>query len=417
MNKPIKIISLGNNQANWVANLYQAIIKKDNSFAFEADSYYAINNENNAITPFKKTYQFKNEYTFAKYGIRYFSFFLSKSFWKEYRFVKAVGNKKQKKDFISLFFKGFLTQKIFFKNNNYDVYHFHFLKFEYLFQLFFLPQNKKIICSFWGSDLFRSNGIIQYHFQQKALKRANVITVQNEEMVEVVLAKFGRELKPKIKKLLFPLDATLFDALDLYRNNSNEINQFKKEVLNLSPTQKVVAIGHNANKFNNHLAILQYLNNLDNQLKEETHFVFLMTYGELNKGEYINELMNCCKTNNIQHHFFSEYLSTKDLALLKLATDVFVHLPESDAMSGSLIEAAYAGNNIITGSWLPYSRFTKAGIQYSTISNYYELIPQLKNQLNTPISTTNVYKNITGIKANFFEDIIAPEWITVYKEL
>ena len=417
MNNIVKIISLGNNQANWVANLYTAIIKKDGSFTYDADNYYSINENQNSKIPFKNTYSLKNEYSHSKYGLNYFFLFLSKNFWKEYRFIKTIGTKKQKKNFISLYFKGYLSNKIFFKKNNYDIYHFHFLKFEYLFQLFFLPQNKKIICSFWGSDLFRSNGIIQYYFQQKALKRANIITVQNEEMAEVVLAKFGRELKPKIKQLLFPLETTLFDTLDSYRFDTDKIIQFKKEILNIPSTHKVVAIGHNANRLNNHLSILQHLNNLSNELKEETVFVFLMTYGEQNKNIYANELLNMCKRNNLQHHFFSEYLSITDLALLKLSTDVFVHLPDSDAMSGSLIEAAYAGNNIITGTWLPYSKFKKSGIQYSTISKYDDLITQLKTELNTPLSSVNVSKNIKGIKAVFHEDAIAPEWIKAYKEL
>ena len=274
-----------------------------------------------------------------------------------------------------------------------------------------------MICSFWGSDLFRTENKFQFYFQQKALKRANIITLHNEEMEEFVLTKFGKELKPKIRKTLFPLDSKLFKLIDTYQTEVNKIDTFKSEILTTDNKKKIVAIGHNANKHNNHIAILNELKNIPHELKKDIQFVFLMTYGEVNKEGYIKEISKLCKSQSLNHLFITEYLSVDDLALFKLATDVFIHLPNSDAMSGSLTEAAYAGSNIITGSWLPYSKFSKAGLCFSKISSFNELIPQLIYELDNPITLSDKTKNISGIKSTFFENKIAPDWVAVYKEL
>src|SRR5690606_3635843 len=136
----------GNNQANWVANLYKGIKKVDNRFVFDADNYYQLNQSTSSDNhPFDKLYQFRKTYTLKKYWHKYFYFFFSKTFWNAYRFVKSVGSTKQISNFVSVFFCGFASSKEVLEKTPYDIYHFHFIKFSFLFNLYFLPRDKKVI--------------------------------------------------------------------------------------------------------------------------------------------------------------------------------------------------------------------------------------------------------------------------------
>src|SRR5690606_16464267 len=143
--------------------------EKDTSFIFDADNYYDLQEANQNNTPFNNNYHLKKDYPLKKYFWKYAWFFFTKRFLTPYLLVKTVGTKKQLSNFISIFFNGYITQQEFLSNKNYNIYHFHFLRFTYIKQLFFLPPTKKVIVSIWGSDLLRINNVVEFYFQQKAL--------------------------------------------------------------------------------------------------------------------------------------------------------------------------------------------------------------------------------------------------------
>lgn len=411
------IISLGNNQANWVANLYTAIKEKDTSFIFDADNYYDLQEANQNNTPFNNNYHLKKDYPLKKYFWKYAWFFFTKRFLTPYLLVKTVGTKKQLSNFISIFFNGYITQQEFLSNKNYNIYHFHFLRFTYIKQLFFLPPTKKVIVSIWGSDLLRINNVVEFYFQQKALERADIITLQNEEMRELLLAKFGRHLKPKIKEALFLMNETMLKIVDELRFSKEEINDYKKETLQCLHNEKMVMVGHNANPYNNHLEIIHQLASLPESNKKELKFVFLMTYGNKKKVNYAKQIAIACEVAGLNFHLITDFLTPKNLALLKLSTDVFIHLPESDAMSGTLLEAAYAGNKVITGSWLPYKKFKQCGIVYQEINSFEKLPQELMKVLENPINPMIIEQNRKSIQETFFKEIVIQNWLDIYNSL
>src|SRR5690606_32383906 len=127
----------------------------------------------------------------------------------------------------------------------------------------------------------------------------------------------------------------------------------------------------------NHLEIIHQLASLPESNKKELKFVFLMTYANKDKINYAKQIAIACEVAGLNFHLITDFLTPKNLALLKLSTDVFIHLPESDAMSGTLLEAAYAGNKVITGSWLPYKKFKQCGMIYQEINNFNQLPAEL----------------------------------------
>ena len=71
----------------------------------------------------------------------------------------------------------------------------------------------------------------------------------------------------------------------------------------------------------------------------------------------------------LEFRIVQRYLDRQELAAFRIASDILIHLPVSDALSGTVLETVYAGNAVITGSWLPYSPFRKAGLPLVTVEN------------------------------------------------
>src|SRR5690606_20863873 len=62
-----------------------------------------------------------------------------------------------------------------------------------------------------------------------------------------------------------------------------------------------------------------------------------------------------------------DFLSEDQMSQLRLATDILVYAPVSDAFSASVSQSLAAGNVVIVGAWLPYKTRQRAGFYYHEI--------------------------------------------------
>lgn len=296
----------------------------------------------------------------------------------------------------------------------YDFVHFHYPTFSNLYLLWHLEKKEKIILSFWGSDLLRTSDTYNFIIQTKAVKHANLITTQSTELVEIILAKFGRKYKSKIKQTLFPPNDDLYHRIEQMLSEDSALNAFLNQ-FQIHAGKYIIAIGHNANEYNNHTHIINELISLPNQIKDQIFCVFPFTYGNLNKITYQENLEKQLQETNISYCFLNDFLTWEQLAALKIKSAITIHLPESDALSGAVTESMYAGSVLITGAWLPYSPFKKAGLHYETIENIAELnikiidIVEHYDRYKIQIS-----KNRNIIKNNFLSERTATTWLPIY---
>jgi hypothetical protein len=66
-------------------------------------------------------------------------------------------------------------------------------------------------------------------------------------------------------------------------------------------------------------------------------------------------------------------LSDREVAMLRCATDILIHVPISDVFSAAMLETLYAGGLLITGAWLPYSELRHAHVSFDAIATLDDL--------------------------------------------
>ena len=248
---------------------------------------------------------------------------------------------------------------------------FHNLSNQILKLLYFIPENKKSVLSFWGSDLFLNNIDYSYAIQAKALKRASSIIVHSPEMRLIALAKFGWQFEDKI----IPLLSTDFsEELQKYIDNKENYALFVasfKQKHNIPENKTIVVVGHSAHDIDNHLCIIPQLGKLDPLIREACFFIFPMTYG--NVENYTANVIACCKKHGIHFLIFDEFMSNTDAEELKFASEILVRLSKCDAFSLSLCETLAAGNIVIAASWLPYGNLRAFDVFYKEINDFENL--------------------------------------------
>jgi glycosyltransferase involved in cell wall biosynthesis len=300
---------------------------------------------------------------------------------------------------------------------NHDFYHFHSIVKPNVKYLQYLPKNKKVICSFWGLDLYQRWGLNTYYYISLALNRSNIITVQSLEMKEVLLAKFGSYLREKVRVLTFPLEKKIFNKIDKHVNDFHKQIEFKKSIGIVDLKKTVITIGYNASANGRHIEVLHQLNTLTNSVKSKMIVVLPLTYGrDIN---YLKQLENCLlELTNIDVYKIESYMSWDDIALLKIISDITIQVPFNDALSSAILEVLYAKNIVLAGDWLPYRVYERNNINYEKADS----INSLNINLKPILENIELYKernkmNPEYIKKVFLSESIIQNWIDIYNEL
>lgn len=409
MNRKILVLGLGQN--NFLSFLYSTLKKYEPSYTITVPFYNEItkDSEHDSWMYDNKNVNFNN--TFISIAKASFFCFFSKHFFETFLFILFV-EKKIGKSFHFCYHQ-VLAKSFFIRNHNfqdYDTFHFHFMQYSYLRELFLVPKGKKIVCTFWGSDLLRTNDILNFYFVKKALNRADVITCQSEELKEIILSKFGRNLSDKIQIATFPVYEKIYDLMDLNYNNKDAINVFKTN-FSYSNDKINILIGHSGSRANNHLKIIDSLEHLKN--KSKIHLIINLNYAitEEEKTIYKKELNNALKKQNYSYVILEKFFVNEELAISRLASDIFIHTPISDALSGTMLELLYASNSVITGSWLPYKTYKKANLTYHEIYDFNQLSEKLDYVIDNFIHQKEIAsKNKHSIRDYFISDRIIKNW-------
>lgn len=414
----MRVLVTGLNQSNFLIQLYSSIKQQHAGLHIAATSLrrHGDNQKIASSTAFDKIYTNKPSFFFKILsfpGLLFSRWFIS-------ALVYILFVQKNLKKALHLCYAS-TTEKAFFASNGsfkqYDVFHFHYLQYSYIRGIWMVPAGKKIICSFWGSDLLRTADNFNHFIVKKALEKATIITVQSNELKEIVLIKYGRGFKDKIRVVQFSLDENTFTLIYKYRGNQALINQFCKDN-NISITKTRIVIGHNASNFNNHIAIIRALGMVED--KRNIFVIIPFAYGiaPKNKEAYKKQVIDELNIAGVQFTILDNYLNGENLALLRVVSDVMVHMPETDALSAALTETAYAGNIIIAGNWLPYSPFKKAGLQveYTDFENLTDTFTRvITNYKSLQQEASPV--NAVAVKQYFFPSKTAEGWLDIFNEL
>jgi len=417
-----KILILGIGQSNFLNQLYGEILKENDSYDFNIDTLTHLPNDkhNRSNEVFQEVLDF-NQYLpqISKWQkINIFVNAIKKTFYKE-AFLFELNQKKSIKSTIKNCKRLALKEYVYLNHiepKNFDVLHFHFCVSSNLEYLHFIKKSTKVICSFWGSDLFRVSDIYNNYYVSKALNNANLITVQSPEMGLLVKAKYGMNLNDKIRDIRFTLSKDIYEFIDLYRNNTKVLDEFKAKY-NLKKENFLIALGHNAFKENNHIKMIESLNGLSEEYKNKITLILHLSYG--GNKEYIDNLKKVIQQiKDLDIKIIEDFLGPQEISKLRLITDIMVQAPISDALSGAMTEVLYANNKVIVGGWLPYGILRRNHIQFEEFDYFRELPLKLIESLkveNFKVTTGN--KNQINIEKFLFPVKTSNDWIKLFNTL
>lgn len=420
MKKKYNVLILGIGQSNFLDQLYGALKNQDDSIEFEVNGHFDISRGSHD----KRDNIYKAKYDFENIIIKnsdlllnFVNFLFTRFFWQVilFEFSQKSNYKLVYRQLIQLTKAKARVSKLI-KPIGAEVIHFHFCVPENVRELYFLDRNTSTICTFWGSDLLRETGVSNVFYIKKALERTNLITVQTPELSEILLSKYGRKFQNKVRSLRFVLNKEIFNNIDKFRFKRELIFDFKQKYG--IPKNKLVAVlGHNAFEENNHLKILNELYQLSTEYTNDWVLILHLAYG--GKDHYINRLRlaaNELKSLNIL--IIDDFLNSQETALLRLSTDLLIHLPVSDALSAAMTETLYAGNSVITGGWLPYGILMRNKISFLTIENISELGHMFKrfNIEKNQIVSKNI-NNSGAISALLLSEDVNLEWLKLFAEV
>ncbi len=415
-----KILSLGTGQSNFLSTLYADLKAIMPNLEIDIDGYFDISKEvtvqnDKTFTNYKNFNQFE-DLKLKSLVISFITIWFYSFFWKV--FIHEIFTKKK----IIHKFKIVIKQVYYLatvKNKilplKHDLYHFQFCKSYNLRFIHYLPLNKKSICSFWGSDLYRMNHKDDIFYVKEALKKTDIITIQTPEMGYDLLKKYGNQFKDKITYAQFSLDRNIFEYIDSNSNNEIKQNELKTK-LGINNKNTVITIAYNAFEANNHLKIIEQLSLLPKEIKSNLSIILPLAYGKSNT--YLKKIDNCISQNKDLHIIkYEKFLNQNEISILRLITDIQIQMPVSDALSSSVTEVMYAGNIVLAASWLPYDIFERLGIYFRRIKSFEDIVPEIKTILSQIGEKKNYKKNKKIILENFFSDVTIKPWVKIYKSL
>jgi hypothetical protein len=252
-----------------------------------------------------------------------------------------------------------LTQILITLSLKYDLVDIHFFSNDYDELINELKQRGKIIkITLWGSDFYRVDETRREQ-QRKSYLQADIIQIASSQMQNDFLMVYP-ECADKIRLARFGnIQFKIITEL-LQKANSE---QYKIEMG--LPTDKIMlTCGTNGSTGQQHLSILESIEQLADEAKERLFLLVPMTYG--GNKDYVETVRQKLISLCLPYKLFASPIPILEICKLRIISDIAITIQITDALSAAILEHIYSGNILIAGKWLPYQNLSEAGIFYLT---------------------------------------------------
>jgi len=150
-----------------------------------------------------------------------------------------------------------------------------------------------------------------------------------------------------------------------------------------------ITVGNNSNgsEGQQHLGIIESISKYN---FENVFFIFPVTYGI--SDHYLSQISAALKNLKMPSVLLTEFMTSKQIASLRLLSSFFIQLQITDTLSGAMLEHLYAGSVVITGSWLKYDVLDKMGMYLQKVDH----VSEIGDKLHSLISVFDSEKNLTN---------------------
>lgn len=290
---------------------------------------------------------------------------------------------------------------------NVDVCHIHSV---YKTSVAMVLRNKKkfkrLILSYWGGDVEDKNPEV-LSLREKAFPLADAITVTVEQTLNDFREIHGNKYDNKLHVCRFATD-----GLNCIKELSESVSRADcRKAYNVPDDKIIVTCGYSATREQHQDEILEELQKMPEELRHKIFAVVPMQYGP-DDPEYFENVENAKNNADFPCVILRDYVPFEMSAKLAIATDIYIHMRNTDAFSNALKEHVFAGSEVIMGNWLKYIELEKMGADYVSVGSFEEMRKELENKLSS-YSIKKDIKLFMSIYEMYSTDSIIKQWSKV----
>ena len=349
---------------------------------------------------------------FSFYWIKHLSFFIVMHIIKLCLTLKIRNCWRDIQRFINQAWLDENTLKIL---NKYDIINIHYLSKDNLRVIAKVDKGVKVILSFWGSDLFSTDGCETFRIQSEAIERAEIITIHTDELRTILLSKYGWKLKTKVYTSIFGCHDNRLNLIDQLKKDKVELSKIKRKY-NLPDECILIQIGYSGSATHNHIDAIAALNKLEmKSLDKEVVLIVPTTYNTDSKySQLLDKTLAESKHRAVR---INKYMTDIEVLALALLCDVFINVRDMDALNNSMMEALYAGSIVIVGAWLPYRILKRNGVIYWEVDRISEIATTIEKAYS---SSDDIKKEVSGnkvvVRSQFTLNKNINKWIKYFEK-
>lgn len=247
------------------------------------------------------------------------------------------------------------------KTKHYDIVNIHFPKVEYCFAMSYFERiGDTILITPWGSDIYRAGKLGRFLLRRVFNKADYTCGTGN---------RFGKDVQK-----FFNIPNSKIVSLDIGSESIDYVAEYRDKVCPEEARKKLgldgdyfITCGYNAHHEQNHIAILESIGLVRSQLPENTSVILPLTYPK--DTVYIEYIKKKINDLSLKAYCFENYLTLDQLFLMRQATDMFIHVQNTDANAASFQEYLLLNKNVLNGLWLRYEELETRGIPYHLVES------------------------------------------------
>ncbi len=236
--------------------------------------------------------------------------------------------------------------------NSFDIVDIHYpTRMSFLAFPFLKRTTKNVVITPWGSDVLRVETPLDIKLLTKMYSHAKYVTIgKDSQMGRVAIEKFKANPDKMVK---LGWGGEFFDYI---QENSNLLTTDEAKTRFGLGDRYVITCGYNTQKEQKHEAIINAICEVKDQLPKNLTLLFPFTYGRSEMSDkYTDSIKKKCELMGIDYVAVEEHLDMSDLLKLRMATDIFIHVQNTDAGSRCVMEYVCCNKKLVHGAWIKYA--------------------------------------------------------------
>ena len=243
----------------------------------------------------------------------------------------------------------------------------------------------KLILSYWGGDIEdKSPSVVK--LRKKCFEYADAITVTVRETYDEFHRIYGDSFNEKLHICRFATE-----GLECIKKLSVEKNREDcRKTYGIQTGQICVTVGYSAYAAQHQDKCLEIISSLPASIRDKMCVIVPMQYGRYDEG-YIERVLKAAELSGTDCRILDTFVPFEISAQLAIATDIYLHLRDTDAFSNALKEHIFAGSHVIKGDWLKYPELDEMKACVESIPS----LDSLGDCLERAVKETKIQDKIT----------------------